>query len=132
MTGGVRSAGRILLAVLAGYGVVAAMVKGGTAAAEAGLGLRMDGPPTTLFLAANIFVSFLAAICAGYASARLAPAGRIVLTLGLLVLVLLAMAAISARLWPDAQQPPSYLPLLALLGVIGVWTGGMIERAMHG
>ena len=121
----------MLVAVLAGYAVVVVVVMAGAAASAAAFGLRMAGPPTTPYLALNLAVSFLAAIGAGYVSARLAPRGRILMTMGLLVLVFLAMAVVSSRLSPDIQQPPSYLPLVTLLGVIGVWTGGMVERAIH-
>jgi hypothetical protein len=45
--------------------------------------------------------------------------------------VLLSAAVVSTRLWPELLQPPSYLPLATLLGIIGVWTGAMVERAVH-
>jgi hypothetical protein len=121
----------MLLAVLAGYAVVTVVVMAGTAAAGIAVGLRSGGPPTTPSLALNVAVSFLGAVCAGYVSARLAPTGRAVMTMGLLILLFLAMAVVSSRFSSETHQPPSYLPLVTLLGVIGVWTGGMIERAMH-
>jgi hypothetical protein len=130
MTDADRSS-RTLLAALAGYATVVLVTTAGTTAA-AGFGLPLDGPPTTTALAINIAVTFAAAIAGGYLAARLAPTGRAVMTLGLLMLALLAMAVAASRFWPDTRQPPSYLPLVTLLSVIGVWTGGMIERAVHG
>jgi hypothetical protein len=121
----------MVIAVLAGYAVAGLMVTAGAAAADAGFGLRMDGRATTAALAINITVRFAGAIAAGYLVARLAPVGRIVMTLALLMLVLLSAAVVSTRLWPELLQPPSYLPLATLLGIIGVWTGAMVERAVH-
>jgi hypothetical protein len=127
----VRSAGRVLLAAASGYAAAVIVLTVLTPAAEMA-GWRLDGPPTTSALAINLAISFVGAVAAGYISARLAPTGRIVIAMGVLVVVFLAVAVGLSRLLPDAPQPPSYRPLVTLLSVIGVWTGGMIERALHG
>lgn len=129
----VRSAARMVLAVVVGYGVAAAVVIAGSLTAAMVMGLPPHGPPTTPYLAANVAMSFMGAVAAGYACARLAPEGRRVITIGLLVLVFLAGAVVTWRSTPDvAQQPPGYLPLISLLGVVGLWAGAMVERARYG
>ena len=123
---------RILLAALTGYAVVVLLVMAGTFTAMSVTGLAADARPTTVYLFLNIAASFLAAIGGGYVTARCTPAGKIAMSVALLVFVFLGMAVLSYRLMPDAHQPPAYLPLVTLLGVIGIWTGTMTERAIHG
>jgi hypothetical protein len=120
----------MLLAAASGYATAVLVLALATPVAEMA-GLRLDGPPTTSALAITLAINLVGAVAAGYVSARLAPAGRLVITMGLLILVFLAVAVGLARLLPDTRQPPSYRPLVTLLSVIGVWTGGMIERALH-
>ena len=123
---------RILLAALTGYALIALLVIAGTSIATSVSGLEADARPTTAYLSLNIAASFLAAMCGGFVTARFAPAGKIAMSVALLVLVFLGMAVLSYRLMPDAHQPPAYLPVVTLLGVIGIWTGTMTERAIHG
>ena len=121
------SAARIALAVVVGYGVATAVV------IAASLGLPAGVTPTTSTLVANVAISFLGSICAGYAASLLAPDDRRVVTLGLLILVFLTVAVVTWRTSPEARlQPPGFVPLVSLLGVIGVWAGAMIERAKNG
>jgi len=91
-----------------------------------------DAFPTTPYLALAIAIGFIASIAAGYLAARLAPAGRMLLTMALLVIVLLAMSLVSARVYGEARQPAGYLPAVTMLAVIGVWAGAMMERAVRG
>jgi hypothetical protein len=48
------------------------------------------------------------------------------------VVVFLVMAVVSARFSGETGPSRSYLSLVTLLGVVGLWTGVMIERAMYG
>jgi hypothetical protein len=122
---------RVLLAVGVGYAAAAVIVMVGTLAAGTAFGMTPGSAPSTRYLAANVAVSLLGAATAGYLSARLAPPSRITLTVGLLVMVFLVLALVSARVSADVGQPRSYLALVTLLGIIGLWTGVMIERAIH-
>jgi hypothetical protein len=124
---GLRSAVRILLAVIVGYGVATAIT------IAASLGLPAEAAPTTSYLAAKVAISFLGAVCAGYACGLLAPDDRRVITLGLLIVLFLSAAIVVWRTSPEARlQPAGYLPLVSLLGVVGIWAGAMIERARYG
>ena len=123
---------RMVLAVAAGYAAASIVVMVGTMAAVAAFRLEPSAAPTTSYLAANVAVSILGAAVAGYLCARLAPTGRITLTVGVLVIVFLALAIVSARTSLETGQPRSYVALVTLLGIIGLWAGVMVERAVHG
>jgi hypothetical protein len=131
-SGGPRSALRMLLAVVVAYGVMRGVVIASNVLLLLALGMPPEGRVTTPYLAANVAASFIAAIVAGYACARLAPHGRMLVSLGLLVLLFLAGTVAVYRATPDSQQPMGFLPLVALLSVVGLVTGAMIERARHG
>ena len=126
-----RSLFRILLAVVAAYATATVVGVAGSALARmmfeprAGVGLG------TAFLSANAAINLVASVLAGYLCARLAPPGRILASVGLLALVFLAVAIGSARLSLSDPHLASYLPLVTLLDIIGLWTGAMTERAIH-
>ena len=122
---------RIVLAVAVGYGVASALVIAGSSLLLTTLGAPA-GPPTTGFLIGNIAIRIVGTVCAGYACARVAPDDRRLISMALLILFFLAGAAAAFRTAPDTNQPQGYVALVSLLGVIGVWAGAMIERAMHG
>ena len=123
---------RMGLAVVAGYVSAVLIVIVGTQTSEAAFGMAPGTTPTPKFLALNVAVSILGATAAGYVAARLAPPGRIMLTAGVLVVVFLVMAVVSARLSGETGPSRSYFSLVTLLGVVGLWAGVMIERAMYG
>jgi drug/metabolite transporter (DMT)-like permease len=128
----VQAALRVLAAVIAGYVVAGLGATVGTAVGALMFPQSPDAIPTTPYLAVAIAFGFLASIAAGYLTARLAPAGRMLLTMALLILVLLGMSAVSARIYAEARQPAGYLPAVTMLAVIGVWAGAMLERAVRG
>lgn len=130
--GGPRSALRMLLAIIVGYGVMRGVVIASNVLLVLAMGMPPEGHLPTPYLAANVASSFIAAMIAGYACARLAPYGRLLLSVGLLVLLFLAGTVAVYRAMPDPRQPQGYLQLVTLLGVIGLWAGVMIERARHG
>ena len=127
-----RDAPRMVLAALAGYAVFAAGTR--TGSVLAGLAFPQAGAPfpTTPFLAVTVAIGFVAAIVAGYVSARLSPAAHRLGTMAVLVLIVLGVAVAVARLSPQSLQPAGFLPLVTLLAVIGLWAGAMTERAVRG
>ena len=128
-----RRPARTVLAALAGYAVFWGSAR--LAALSAGLAFPQAGTPfpTTPFLAVDVAIGFLGAIVAGYACARTSPAADRLASLTLLVVVVLAAAVATARLSPPApREPAGFLPLVTMLGVIGLWTGAMVERAVRG
>jgi hypothetical protein len=131
-TAGQPSPFRVAFALLVGYGVAVGVVLASRMIAMMVMGPPPDGPPTTPYLVVHLSSSFLGAIVAGYTCARLAPPNRRLLAIGLLILMSLAATVAAFRSEPDFAQPRGYLPLVSLLGVIGLWTGAMIERARHG
>jgi hypothetical protein len=127
-----QTALRVLGAVIVGYVVAAVGVSVGTAVGALLFPQPADALPATPYLAVAIATGFLGAIAAGYLAARLAPAGWMLLTMALLIVVLLGMSVVSARIYEDARQPAGYLPAITMLAVIGVWAGAMLERAVRG
>jgi hypothetical protein len=118
----------------AAAGVVVAVV---TAAAGVRVAATMfsqsgQATPTTAFLAVAVAIGFAGTIVAGYVCARLAPDGRRLITMALLMLAFLAAAVVLARVFPATADgaPAGFLPLVTLLGVIGAWAGVMVERAI--
>jgi len=123
---------RVVVAAIAGYAAAALLGTLGAAGLAAALGSATRGPRHTALLALTIAVRFVAAIAAGYIGARLAPAGRVLVTVALVVLLFLGITIATYRAAAEHLDPPGYVPLVALLGVIGIWTGAMIDRATHG
>jgi hypothetical protein len=122
----------MVIAAAAGYAVLMAGRWAGTSVA--GLAFPQAGAPfpTTPFLAIAVAVGFVAAIAAGFLSARLSPASRRLGTMTLLVLIVLGAAVATARLGGAVRGPAGFVPLVTLLGVIGLWAGAMTERAVRG
>src|SRR4051812_18101868 len=111
---------RVVVAAIAGYGVAALLALAGGAALVSAFGSATRGPGHTAFLALMIALRFLAAVAGGYTGARFAPAGRILVTVALVVLVYLGITIATYRLAAEHLDPPGYVPLVALLGVIGI------------
>ena len=127
-----RDASRMVFAAIAGYAAFAAGARAGNVLA--GLAFPQAGAPfpTTPFLVTTVAIGFMAAIAAGYIGARLSPATHRLGTMAVLVLIVLGVAVATARLSPQSLQPAGFLPLVTLLGVIGLWAGAMTERAVRG
>jgi len=123
---------RVSLAVVAGYVSAVLIVLVGTQTTEAAFGIASGATPTPKHLALNVAISILGATAAGYVAARLAPPGRIAITVGVLVIVFLVMTVVSAGLAGGNGPSRSYLSLVTLLGIIGLLAGVMIERAVYG
>lgn len=122
---------RIVLAAAAGYLMSALVVMLGTAVAAMVAGPAAAAAPTTVLLSVNVAINFAAAVLAGYVCARLAPEGRLTLSVALLTVVFLAVPVITARMIGGATQPRASIALMALLDLIGLWAGAMTERAIH-
>ncbi len=123
---------RMLLSVAAGYlaGTIVVMI--GFLAVGKAFSLDAGVAPTPLYLAATVAVDIIGAAGGGYVCARLAPPGRLAPSAALLIALFLTLALVSARLSGGTGQTRPYLALVTLLGVIGLWAGVMIERALHG
>ena len=126
-----------ILSVIVGYGVMTIIVMIGTVAAAAALlqgGLAAmrsaQGPPTPSknYLYANLAISLVAAIVAGWIAARMAPSAPFLHAAALAVLVA-AMSTLTSRTQKSqyARQPYWYPRTIAILGVIGVLIGGFVE-----
>jgi hypothetical protein len=92
---------RTLLAALAGYATVVLVTTAGTTAA-AGFGCRWMASDDDR--SGHQHRRHLRAAIWRLPRARLAPTGRAVMTLGLLMLALLAMAVAASRFWPDTRS----------------------------
>ena len=127
-----RSSLRLLRAAIAGYVVLAAGASAGTFLARLAFPQTGQPFPTTPFLSVSVAIGFAAAMAGGYVCARLSPSGWRLESMAMLVVLVLGLAVLGARLSPEPRQPPGFLPLVTLLGVIGLWAGAMAERAVHG
>jgi hypothetical protein len=117
---------RSVLAVVAGYVVTAVIVMAGTFAAMAAFGLTMTSVPTPPYLAANLAVSFLAAVAGGWVCARIAPA-RALAHGALLAALFLAMSLLPTGAAANGQ-PGWYVPVIAAIGVTGVISGALLQH----
>lgn len=120
---------RIFLAVVVAYLVMAALVVAGTMATTAAFGVTMTSTPPARYLLTNMVLSMVAAGVGGYLAARLAPAGRVALAAGLLLIVFLAIGVLSGRANATATQPLWYQAVVTLLGASGLLSGVVVERA---
>ncbi len=121
--------------VLGGFIVMAIVVMLGTMAATAavvpgGLATMRNGPTGRLpasYLGANLVISFLAAVLAGWLVTRFAASspGTHVLALGALLLVMGVISAMTMRSTPAAASQPGWygwvIPLVGLAGIAAGW-----------
>lgn len=118
------NAGRAFLGVVAGYIVtVALVVVLDPLVAIAMLhGSRTANAP---YLAANVVLSFVAAVAGGALCARIARERQVLLggILGALILIVGMLAASRAHI---AGVTPSYGYLIAILGALGALSGGAL------
>lgn len=131
---------RSFLAVLAGFLAVALLVMVGVAAATAafvpgGLASMRKAPAgvtlSSTYLAANLLVSFVAAVLGGWLTARLAPHVPMGHVMGLAAL-LIAMSIIGAMgETTQATQPEWYTITIAIAGVVGVLAGGWLHTRVR-
>ena len=119
-----------ILSVILGYVAMAIVVMVGSMLAAATLipgGLsaarKMERPPTTAYLYANLALSFVAALLGGWVCANRAPASPM-LHVAVLALFLLVMSFLSARSY-SARQPLWYKRTIGMVGVTGVILGGV-------
>ena len=132
---------RGILVVLGGYVAMVAVVMLGTVLATAALvpgglaamrsarsGAAAVMPPVgTPYLAANLAVSFLAAMLGGWLVQRHAPAPPLGWVCGLAAL-LLALGIGLAVKGPRGGQPAWYAYVIPLVGVAGVFAGALLTR----
>lgn len=121
---------RSILAVVAGYIVIAAVTMLTTvlAALAAGVPLEVPGPdsppPPAAYLAGNIVGSALAALLGGVAAARIALRHRLGHAFALAALVF--VLGVAYALTSTGPAPAWYFWLLPVLGALGVSLGGVI------
>ena len=123
---------RSVLAVIAGYVVLAVTVMIGTAAAAAAFGLPVLPDPAaaapmpgTGYLALNLVVSALGAAAGGWVAAHLARRRPVAHATVLAVLLLAAGIAMLGR--PQPGQPSWYPTVLLVLGPVGALLGGLLR-----
>lgn len=119
---------RSVLAVLAGYATMAALVAGTTAALAKLWPSSSEGeaPPTPAYTAVNLAYSGLSAAIGGYVTATLArhsPIGHA----AALSTMILGLGALYSAQSSGGKQPGWYLALLPALASGGVFAGGYIN-----
>ena len=111
---------RLIGAVVAGYGVMALIVIAGVMGA-AWLLVPASESPGSDYLAANIAISFFAALAGGYAARLVGKADRVVSVVLLAALVLVFGLLMEG----GGGQPGWYGVALPMIGALGVLIGGM-------
>lgn len=130
---------RTAIAILCGFLAMTLIVLSGTIVAATlfitgGLEAvsRADTPLPALYLAANIGVSFLAALVGGWLASRLDPTGGVRPVLGLAVLVLVMSVANQAVPRGASGAPVAWYPwVLVFIGVAGSLIGGWLRLRTH-
>jgi hypothetical protein len=127
---------RSIIAVVAGFVVVIAVVMAGTAAATelivpGGLFGAATGPRTALpaeYFAANLMVSAMGAVLGGWVTARMAPDREMIHVFALTGLIILMSIPGLLGYGPSASTQPDWYKLaLPILGVGGVLLGGWLR-----
>ena len=115
---------RLIGGIIGGYVVLALIVIGGVWIVAAALGVEDPGDISAGYLAANLVLSFVAAVAGGYAAAWIAGPLRLVATAILAVIVL-----VLGLLMESGTGQPDWYPLaLALVGAGGVAIGGWLRH----
>lgn len=122
---------RVLLAVVVAYLVIVALVAIGSVVSMAVFDVSMTSTPPPRYLLAGIVCSMAAAAVGGYVCARLAPAGRVTVTVGLLCAVFLIAGVWAGRANASAAQPLWYQAVVTLLGACGLLSGVVIQRSLE-
>lgn len=123
---------RTLLAVFAGYAVMAVLVVIATGVAAKRLLHAADLrsveklSPTPAYLAVNLAYSLLFAIVAGWVTAALDPKSPVTAIRWLAAFTVL-MAVVSWMQGRESRRPNWYAPVLLLLGIVGVLLGGYLR-----
>ena len=113
---------RVIGAVIAGYVVMALIVILGVMGA-AKLLVPAGESPGTDYLAANVAISFLAAVAGGYAAAFVGKGDGKLATLVLAIIVV----ALGLILEPGRGQPGWYAASIPWIGAAGVIAGGVVS-----
>ena len=124
-----------ILAVLGGFATMAILVMVGTMLATAALvpgGLARTrsgengGPVPNGYLAANLIISLLAAIAGGWVTVHIAGTQRREHTFALAGFVFfMSLVTMLQSRKKATGQPPWYLWVIAVIGLCGVFIGGM-------
>jgi hypothetical protein len=119
--------GRAFLGVVAGYIVTVALVVVLDPLVAIAM-LHGSRTANAAYLAANVVLSFVAALAGGALCARIARERQVLLggVLGALILVVGMLAASRAHM---AGVTPSYGYLIAILGALGALAGGTLVAA---
>ena len=118
---------RSIVAVVGGFVLMAALVIAGTFSAAALLA-GPGGEPGTSYLAANLLLSFLAAVAGGHACGRIAGRSPL-LHAAALALIVLALGLLGEG---GSVQPHWYKLLIPILGSAGVMAGAWLVRRRGG
>ncbi len=115
---------RALLGVIGGYALLAGIVIIGVMILSPAFGADAPGDRSIGYLAANLVLSFLAAVAGGYVAAWIGGPLRLVS-----VAVLAAVVLVAGFLMQGSSDQPGWYPLvIALIGAVGVAIGGWLRH----
>ena len=115
---------RALLGVIGGYALLAGIVIVGVMILSPAFGADARADGSAGYLVANLVLSFLAAIAGGYVAAWIGGPLRLVS-----VAVLAAVVLVAGLLMEGSSGQPGWYPLvIALIGAVGVATGGWLRH----
>jgi hypothetical protein len=120
---------RVVRAVLVSYLVAGVLALGAMLMLMAAFGVRGGEPLPPAFVVTNLLASVLAAMVGGYLCARLAPEGRVTVSVAVLFLGTLAAGAVYGRAMATPTEPLWYQAVFTLLAASGLLVGAVIQRA---
>ena len=115
---------RAVLGVIGGYALMAGIVIVGVMILSPAFGVEGPDQVTPAYLAANLVLSFLAALAGGYVAAWIGGPLRLVAVAVLATIVLVAGFLMES----SGGQPSWYSIVLPLIGAAGVAAGGWLRH----
>lgn len=122
-------AGRIAIALVAGAAVIAGLTAGGWFLDGAALGVTASSAPPPAYLLLKSVIGFLAAGLGGWITAKLAPAGYVLLTVVLQFALYLAAGSVVGRALATPLQPLWFQAIVIMLGASGLPIGAVMAQA---
>jgi len=119
----------MIAGVAAAAAAIALLVVVGDVALRTIFGLTETSAPPPAYLLLKSVISVIAATLGGFICARIAPAGRVFVSVAVLVVLFLAAGAMVGRAMASPLEPLWFQAIVVMLGASGVPIGASIEQA---
>ena len=119
----------MIAGVAAAAAAIALLVVVGDVALRTIFGLTETSAPPPAYLLLKSVISVVAAILGGFICAWIAPAGRVFVSVAVLVVLFLVAGAMVGRAMASPLEPLWFQAIVVMLGASGVPIGASIEQA---